>query len=118
MNNNKLRFDELPEILPAYENGIFQAMLTLPEAKTALISAVSVFLGRPAKTVTLRSNITPSRHKQEKLSNYDINCVVDSKDELEKNEDENIKLTVELVEKNKTIEELQAKLAALGSGEG
>ena len=30
--------DGLPKILPAYENGVFQALLTLPEANAAQIS--------------------------------------------------------------------------------
>jgi len=78
MTNSELHFDGLPKILPAYENGIFQAMLTLPEAKEALISAVSTFIDRPVKSVTLRDSRTPKRHVREKLSDYDINCVVDS----------------------------------------
>ena len=33
--------DGLPRILPPYENGVFQTMLTLPEAKKALVSEMS-----------------------------------------------------------------------------
>jgi hypothetical protein len=77
MDTKELRFEDLPEILPAYEDGIFQAMLTLPEAKTALISFVSTFLGRKVKSVRLRNNVTPKRDKYEKEAVYDISCIVD-----------------------------------------
>lgn len=77
MKNEAFYTDGLPEILPAYENGIFQAMLTLPEANAALVSAVSAFLDRPVRKVVLRSNYTPLRDIKEKQQIYDVNCVVD-----------------------------------------
>jgi len=80
MDRHELHADGLPKILPAYENGVFQAMLTLPEAEEALISAVSAFLDRPVKSVTLRDSTAPKRHVSEKFPGYDINCVVDDKD--------------------------------------
>ena len=72
--------DGLPKILPPYENGIFQSILTLPEAHDALVSIVAAILGRPVKTVMLRNNDAPSRDKLAKREEYDINCVVDAED--------------------------------------
>ena len=69
--------DGLPRILPPYENGIFKAVLTLPESHAALVSAVAAFLGRPVKNVSLRNNDAPSRDTSAKQEEYDINCVVD-----------------------------------------
>jgi len=72
--------DGLPRILPPYENGVFQAVLTLPEAHAALVSIVAAVLDRTVKTVTLRNNDAPARDRRAKREEYDINCVVDSED--------------------------------------
>ena len=72
--------DGLPRILPPSENGVFKAVLTLPEANKALISAVAAFLDRPVKTVTIRNNDIPSRDSSAKQEEFDINCVVDGED--------------------------------------
>ena len=72
--------DGLPSILPPSENGIFKAILTLPEAYEALLSAVSAFLDRQLKSVTLRNNDPPSRDVSAKQEEFDINCVVDGDD--------------------------------------
>ena len=72
-----LHQDGLPEILPAYEDGIFQAVLTLPESAIALVSAISAFIDRPVVKVLLRNNDAPAREKDGKREQYDINCSVD-----------------------------------------
>ena len=69
--------DGLPKILPPYEDGIFQALLTLPEAHVALVSLVSALIERSVKDVTLRNNDAPTRDADAKREKYDINCVVD-----------------------------------------
>ena len=68
--------DGLPRILPPYENGVFQTMLTLPEAKKALVSVVEAVIDVPVTAVLLRNNLTPSRDNNAKQEQYDINCVV------------------------------------------
>ena len=70
--------DGLPRILPPYENGVFKAVLTLPEARVALKNVVEAVLAVPVKSVTLRQNAAPSRDISAKQEQYDINCVVDS----------------------------------------
>ena len=78
--SENIYFDGLPKILPPYENGIFQAVLTLPEAHDALVSTVAAVLDRTVKTVMLRNNDAPARDALPKREEYDINCVVDCED--------------------------------------
>jgi predicted transposase/invertase (TIGR01784 family) len=75
--NKNIQPDGLPKILPPSEDGIFQAILTLPESYKALLSAVSAFLDRQLKSVTLRNNVPSSREALAKQEEFDINCVVD-----------------------------------------
>jgi len=70
----------LPKILPPSENGVFKAILTLPESYKALVDAVATFLDRLVTSVFLRNNDAPSRDIKAKQEEYDINCVVDSED--------------------------------------
>ena len=69
--------DGLPKILPPYENGVFQAILTLPEAYAALVGTVATYIELPVKSVTLRNNDAPARDRKAKREQYDINCSVD-----------------------------------------
>jgi predicted transposase/invertase (TIGR01784 family) len=78
--HNDMHSDGLPRILPAYENGVFQAVLTLPEAYNALIDMVAAFLNRRIVRLTLRNNNMPSRDVYAKSEEFDINCVVDGED--------------------------------------
>jgi len=82
MNNNDaltdIMPDGLPKILPAYEDGVFQALLTLPEANLALKSLISAVLDQPVKAVLLSKNIPAKRDKGAKREQYDINCIVDT----------------------------------------
>jgi len=78
--SDEILSDGLPKILPPYENGIFQSILSLPEAHAALVSIVAAILDRPVKTVTLRNNDAPTRDNLAKREEYDINGVVDGED--------------------------------------
>ena len=64
--------DGLPSILPPYENGVFQMLLTLPEAKIALVGLVEAAIDIPVKSVILRHNTAPSRAISAKQEQYDI----------------------------------------------
>ena len=75
--DNNILSDGLPRILPAYENGVFQALLTLPEAHAALEGLVAAVIEQPVKSVVLRNNSAPSRDISAKQEQYDINCAVD-----------------------------------------
>ena len=72
--------DGLPRILPPYDDGIFQSVLTLPEARAALASTVATYIERPVKSVALRNNDAPTRDAKAKRERYDINCSVDNGD--------------------------------------
>ena len=77
-NTDDILADGLPRILPPYENGVFKAILTLPEAKTALEDVVETMIDVPVKGVVLRNNAAPSRDISAKQEQYDINCVVNA----------------------------------------
>ena len=79
-NKKTIHPDGYPNILPAYEDGILHAIMTLPEAYAALKSAISAFLDLPVNRVFLRNNIAPTRDVNAKREQYDINCTVDSTD--------------------------------------
>ena len=66
--------DGLPRILPPYENGVFQAVLTLPEARAALEDVVAVVTDLSVESVMLRNNAAPSRDINAKQEQYDINA--------------------------------------------
>jgi len=72
--------DGLPKILPPYDDGVFQSVLTLPEARAALASTVATYIERPVKSVALRNNDAPARNAKAKRERYDINCSVDNGD--------------------------------------
>ena len=76
----ELLSDGLPKILPPSENGVFKAVLTLPEAHIALVGAVAAFLDRQVKSVYLRNNDAPARDTSAKQEEYDVNCVVDEEE--------------------------------------
>jgi len=80
MNDTHLLPDGLPKILPPSENGVFQTILTLPEAYIALVTLVAAILDRQVKSVALRNNDAPSRDVFAKHEEYDVNCVVDGDD--------------------------------------
>jgi predicted transposase/invertase (TIGR01784 family) len=80
MDDKDILSDGLPKILPPSENGVFKAVLTLPEAHVALVDAVAAFISRPVNDVTLRNNDMPARDKLAKQEEYDINCLVDGED--------------------------------------
>jgi predicted transposase/invertase (TIGR01784 family) len=78
--SDEVQPDGLPRILAPYENDVFHAIMTLPEAHLALVGTVGAFIGRKLKTATLRNNSMPSRDKDAKQENLDVNCVVDGED--------------------------------------
>jgi predicted transposase/invertase (TIGR01784 family) len=76
--------DELPEILPPSENGVFQSTFTREGAKPALQELLSDILGRPLKNVTIRNAEPPLADIDAKREVFDINCVAeDDKSQLD-----------------------------------
>ncbi|MDR3295812.1 MAG: Rpn family recombination-promoting nuclease/putative transposase, partial [Clostridiales Family XIII bacterium] len=69
--------DDLPEILPPSENGVFQSTFTREDAKPALRELLSDILGRPLKNVALRNSEPPLADIDAKREVFDINCVAE-----------------------------------------
>jgi predicted transposase/invertase (TIGR01784 family) len=78
--SDELLPDGMPRVLAPYDNDVFHALMTLPEANAALVSSVGAFIGRKLRTATLRNNDAPSRDRDAKREKYDVNCVVDGED--------------------------------------
>jgi len=70
--------DGLPRILPPYENGVFKAVLTLPEARIALEGIAAAATDLPVASVILRNNTAPIRDTVAKQEQFDINCVLNT----------------------------------------
>ena len=65
------------DILPPYDDRIFKAMLTAPEAKPALLLLASAIIERPVIDVLVRNNELPISDTDEKAEQLDINCLID-----------------------------------------
>jgi predicted transposase/invertase (TIGR01784 family) len=65
------------EILPPTDDRIFQAMLTAPEAKPALLLLASAIVKRPVVDVLVRNNELAVSDTDEKAEQFDVNCKVD-----------------------------------------
>ena len=68
------------EILSAYDDRIFRALLTAPEAKPTLLYFASAIIQRPVANVLVRNNELPISDTEEKLERYDVNCLIDDDD--------------------------------------
>ena len=68
------------EILSAYDDRIFKALLTAPEAKPTLMYFASAIVQRPVANVVVRNNELPISDTEEKAERYDVNCLIDDDD--------------------------------------
>ena len=73
--------DEL--ILPVYDDRIFKATLTHPDAKPALMDLISAVIERKVLDVTIRGNEPPTMDVAEKSERLDINCVIDDGSQID-----------------------------------
>ena len=65
------------EILPPYDDRLFKAMLTKPEAKPALLFIAPQIVKRPVVNVLVRNTELPIEDVNEKAEQFDINCAID-----------------------------------------
>ena len=65
------------EILPPYDDHIFKALMTAPEAKPALMFVSSAIINRPVVNVLVRNNELPVTDTKEKAESFDVNCKID-----------------------------------------
>ena len=63
--------------LPPYDDGVFKALMTHPDAKNALRSVISSFTNIDVQQVDVLGSETPINDKDEKQERFDVNCVVD-----------------------------------------
>ena len=65
------------EILPPYDDRLFKAMLTKPEAKPALLFLAPQIVQRPVVNVLVRNVELPVDDTNEKIERFDVNCAID-----------------------------------------
>ena len=66
----------VPEILPAYEDGIFKALLTHQEARPVLRDVVESYLQLKISKVDVRNVELPVSNINEKRERFDVNCLL------------------------------------------
>ena len=71
------------EILPPYDDRIFKAMLTAPEAKPTLLMVSSAIIKQPVVNVIIRNNELPISDTNEKAERFDINCLIDDNSQVD-----------------------------------
>ena len=65
------------EILPPYDDRLFKAMMTKPEAKPALLFLAPQIVQRPVVNVLVRNTELPIDDMDEKVERFDVNCAID-----------------------------------------
>jgi predicted transposase/invertase (TIGR01784 family) len=65
------------EILPPYDDRLFKAMLTRPEAKPTLLFLAPQIVQRLVVNVLVRNTELPIEDIDEKAERFDINCLID-----------------------------------------
>jgi predicted transposase/invertase (TIGR01784 family) len=73
----------IPTILPAYDDGVFKAILTHPDAGPVLRDAVSSVLLVPVRDVEIRNIEPPITDISDKREKFDVNCKTDSGEQTE-----------------------------------
>ncbi|MDR0991953.1 MAG: Rpn family recombination-promoting nuclease/putative transposase [Ruminococcus sp.] len=68
----------LPEILPAYDDGIFKAIFTRPESEPALIDIIKTFTGIEVATVAIKNSERTVQNAEDKRIRFDILCTTES----------------------------------------
>ena len=70
------------DILPPSDDRIFKVLLTHPDAKQVLIDLISVVIERTVVDVQVRNNEVPAMDIQEKQERFDVNCTIDTGDQV------------------------------------
>jgi predicted transposase/invertase (TIGR01784 family) len=71
------------DILPPSDDRVFKLILTSPDAKPALIDLISAIIGRAVVDVQVRNNELPPGDTEEKAERLDVNCVIDSGEQID-----------------------------------
>jgi predicted transposase/invertase (TIGR01784 family) len=65
------------DILPPYDDRLFKAIMTAPEAMPTLLYIVPEIVKRPVITVSIRNSELPIEDMEEKAERFDVNCKID-----------------------------------------
>jgi len=71
------------DILPPSDDRIFKVLLTHPDAKRVLIDIISVVIDQNVIDVKIRGNEVPVMDIDEKNERFDVNCTIDSGDQVD-----------------------------------
>ena len=71
------------DILPPADDRIFKVLLTHPDAKRVLIDVVSTVIECKVVDVLVRNNELPVMDVKEKAERFDINCTIDTGDQVD-----------------------------------
>ena len=71
------------DILPPSDDRIFKTLLTHPDAKQVLIDVVSTVINQKVTDVQVRGIEAPVMDTEEKSERFDVNCTVDSGDQVD-----------------------------------
>ena len=81
--NSKSRgFPMDADILPPSDDRIFKVLLTHPDAKKVLIDVISTVIEKQVMDVHIRSNVLPAMDIDEKEERFDVNCSIDTGDQI------------------------------------
>ena len=71
------------DILSPSEDFVFKAILTHPDAKSALMDLISVIIGYTVTDVQIRNNELPSSDTEEKNERLDLNCTINDGSQID-----------------------------------
>ena len=71
------------DILSPIDDHIFKTLLTHPDAKPVLIDVLSASIGRNVTSAEVRNNELPVSDDNEKGERFDVNCIIDHKDQAD-----------------------------------
>ena len=71
------------DILSPLDDQIFKSLLTHPDAKPVLTDVLSAGTGRNVTDAAVRNNELPISDENEKGERFDVNCIIDNKDQAD-----------------------------------
>jgi hypothetical protein len=83
MREELVDIEEISEILPPSDDGVFKTLLTHPDARPCLRDIIASYIDLPVKNVTVRNTELPIGHIFEKQERFDVNCEIDGGDQVE-----------------------------------
>jgi hypothetical protein len=71
------------DVLPPSDDRVFKLILTSPDAKPALMDLISATIKRVVVDVQIHNNELPPGDTKEKAERLDVNCVIDSGEQID-----------------------------------